>query len=83
MRLKKDYLSGLLEGYKKANELIASERRRRLAQMTAKNSVREYDYLCRLYAVLEKKGLERLESRKISSLIKRRQTLNNERGVRN
>jgi hypothetical protein len=83
MRLKKDYLSGLLEGYKKANELIASERRRRLAQMTAKDSVREYDHLCKLYAVLEKKGLERLESRKISSLIKRRQTLNNERGVRN
>ncbi len=83
MRLKKDYLSGLLEGYKKANELIASERRRRLAQMTAKDSVREYDHLCKLYAVLEKKGLERLESRKISSLIKRRQTLNNERGIRN
>lgn len=83
MRLKKDYLSGLLEGYKKANELIASERRQRLAQMTSKDSVREYDHLCRLYAVLEKRGLERLERRKISSLIKIRQTLNNKRGVRN
>lgn len=75
-QLKRAYLTGIFEGYKKANELIASERRKRLTQMTVEDSLAEYDNLCKLYAAIDKKGLERLESRKISFLIKRRQALN-------
>lgn len=76
-QLKRAYLSGLLKGYKKANALIASEKRRRLAQITIEDSLSEYDNLCKLYAALDKKGLERLEPQKILFLIKRRHSLNN------
>lgn len=62
-----------LNGYRKANELIAEERKNRLTQMTTEDSFREYDYLCKLYATTDKRGLDRLENIKISFLIKRRE----------
>jgi hypothetical protein len=82
MGLKKDYLLRLLEGYKKANKFIALEKRKKLSQMTFEDSLRQYDYLCNLYAILEDKRLDRLESQKISFLIKRRRVLDNAGGIR-
>jgi len=82
MGLKKDYLLHLLEGYKKANEFIALEKRKKLSQMTFEDSLHQYDYLCNLYAILEDKRLERLESQKISFLVKRRLALDNAGGIR-
>lgn len=75
-RKQKEDLLSLLEGYKKANELIAAERKKRLSQMTSEDSIHEYDHLCRLYAVAGKKGLEILESQRIIFLEKRRRLFN-------
>jgi len=46
--LKKQKISllALLEGFKKTNELIMTEKMKRLAEMRANNSTREYNYLC-------------------------------------
>jgi hypothetical protein len=76
--LKKQKISllALLEGYKKTNELIMRERVKRLAEMGADDSTREYDYLCRLYSGIKKKGLGKLENQKILFLIKRRKIFN-------
>jgi hypothetical protein len=82
MGLKKDYLLHFLEGYKKADEFIASEKRKKLSRMTFEDSLRQYDHLCSLYAILEDKRLARLENRIISFLIKRRLAFDNAGGIR-
>lgn len=74
-KLKKTHLSRFIAGYKKANKLIATERRQRLSQMTVEDSLREYDRLCKLYAHPRQKGSGRLEDKKVSFLIKRRQAI--------
>jgi len=66
----------LLDGYRKANKIIMAERKRRLATLTEKESLSEYNALCRMWDTIKKGHLERLEDRKISSLIKRRQIFN-------
>ncbi len=72
----KDIALSLLKGYKKANELILKERKKRLAIITTEEALREYDYLCKLYSTADKRGLERLDNIKISFLIKRRNIFN-------
>jgi hypothetical protein len=72
----KSSLQRFLNGYKKFNKLAASEKRKRLAQMTTEDSLREYRYLCSLYAFVEDKEFSALEHRKIAFLKKRRQILN-------
>jgi hypothetical protein len=81
-QLKREYLSGLIRGYKKSNEVVLLEKKQRLTQMTVDDSLNEYDYLCDLYAASEKRGLERLGQRRIEFLVRRRRALNKE-GTKN
>lgn len=77
----KTILVSLLKGYKKANRLATVERKKRLLQMTTEGSLREYDYLCSLYASIKRKGMEGLEGEKVSFLKRRRQIFNKIRKV--
>lgn len=82
IKAQKTALLNLLEGYKKSNDLVAAERRKRLAQLTVKDSVREYNALCKTWeAASKKEGLERLEKQRILLLIKRRRLFNKARGL--
>jgi len=48
MMIQKSALLSLLGGYKKANELIVEEKRKRLALLTTEESFSEYIALCEL-----------------------------------
>ena len=76
VKQKKDCLISLLEGYKKANELIMAEKGKRLVQMGVDASTCEYDHLCGLYSTSGKKRLGKLENQKILFLLKRREIFN-------
>jgi hypothetical protein len=72
-KVKKKDLSPFLEGHRKAEKLIKAEKKKRLSQLTNKDSIREYDYLCKAWeANTNKEGIESLEKQKISFLLKRR-----------
>jgi len=82
IKAQKTALLNLLEGYKKSNDLATAERGKRLAQLTAKDSIREYDALCKTWEIASKKeGLERLEKQRISLLIKRRRLFDKTGGL--
>lgn len=67
----------LLKGYKKANELIIQERKIRLSQLTGKDSLPEYDALCRIWEANSERGsFKGLEKQRISFLINRRRLFN-------
>lgn len=55
------------------DELISEERKKRLTKITTEGSLKEYDSLCRLYEMLQKEDLDRLNKQRIIFLLKRRQ----------
>lgn len=72
----KESLQRYLEGHRKANEIIKKERHKQLREMTAQESLQEYDFLCSLWeANPNKQGIEQLEQLKIEFLLKRRRLL--------
>lgn len=76
MIIQKSILLSLLGGYKKANELIVEEKKRRLAHLTTKDSLREYIALCELAEEgVKSEGIEKLQKKKIEFLLKRRNLL--------
>jgi hypothetical protein len=67
-------LKNFLEGHRKASELIRAEKKKWLSQLTAEDSVRQYDVLCKMWEMNhQKEGLERLEKRRIIFLVEIRQ----------
>ena len=68
-------LMRLLRGYRRAGEVIETERKRRVAHLSSEASFREYHDLCRLYAHAEKEGTEELEDRQIAFLVERRRMM--------
>jgi hypothetical protein len=63
--MQKSVVLNLLKGYRKANELIAEEKKRRLAHLTTKDSLREYIALCELAEEdVKSKGIENLQKRR-------------------
>ncbi len=73
----KSALLSLLEGYKKSNELIIAEKKKRFTHLTTEDSLREYIALCELAEEgIKGEDIERLQKRKIEFLLKRRQILN-------
>ncbi len=77
LKQQKSSLLNILKGYKKANELIMQERKLRLAQLTGKYSLPEYDALCRMWEANPKKeSFGRLEEQRIAFLLNRRRLLN-------
>ncbi|TVM03514.1 MAG: hypothetical protein CV087_04660 [Candidatus Brocadia sp. WS118] len=74
--IQKNALVSLLKGYRKANELIAEEKKRRLAHLTTKDSLREYIALCELAEEgVKSEDIEKLQKKKIEFLLKRRNLL--------
>jgi len=77
LELRKRNLLSFIEGHKKANELIRSEKKKRLCGLTEKDSMAQYDALCKMWEKNQEKGdLERLDKQKISFLMERRQRFN-------
>lgn len=77
MDIRKSALVNIIEGYKKANELIKAEKKIRLAALTQEDALCEYKDLCATWELSFKKDtLGRLEEWKISILIQRRQIIN-------
>lgn len=77
IKQQKSSLLNLLKGYKKANELIMQERKFRLAQLTGKDSLPEYDALCKMWEANPiKENFGRLEKQRISFLLNRRRLFN-------
>jgi len=79
MMIQKSALLSLLGGYKKANELIVEEKRKRLALLTTEESFSEYIALCELAEEgVKSEGIEKLQKKRIEFLLKRRQIFNRE-----
>lgn len=77
MTIQKSALLSLLEGYKKANELIFKEKKKRLARLTNEESLSEYTALCELAEEGGKsETIEKLQEKKIEFLLKRRHMFN-------
>ncbi len=75
--IQKNAALSLLEGYKMANEFISMERKKRLAQLTTKESLHEYTALCELaIESIKNEHIKGLQQKKIEFLLKRRQTFN-------
>jgi hypothetical protein len=79
---KRNALVNLLEGYRKANQIIRTEKKRRLARSTKEDSFQEYDALCRMWDSVKRESSEKLEEQKTLFLIKRRQLFNKAGKVR-
>jgi len=77
-KIAKKSLVSFLNGYKRANELIFEERKKRLAKLTPEQSLREYIELCELADELsEKIESEEILQKRLEVLIKRRMLFNN------
>lgn len=77
MIMQKVALLSLLNGYKKANELIVEEKKKRLAQLTTEESLCEYIALCELAEEgIKSSDIERLQKRRVEFLLKKRQIFN-------
>ena len=73
----KKALKNLITGYKKANEFILEEKKKRLPQLTSEESTQEYDMLCKIWETNQlKDGIEQLDKQKIAFLVERRKRLN-------
>ena len=83
MAMQREVVVAFLEGQRRANEVIRAERKKRLSQLTAEDSLREYDALCEMWeANPNKEGLERLERKKILFLVERRRRFNKVSGLK-
>lgn len=70
-------LLNLINGYKEAEKKIREEKRIWLAKLSERESLRQYDLLCRLWEGMAKnKDIKRLKKQRLLFLIKRRQLLN-------
>lgn len=77
MRLDKSALRQMLEGYRKASEVMFQERVERLQRLTIEEARKEFDILCATwYSGGARKSLGDLEQRRISFLVERRRRLN-------
>ncbi len=77
IKIDKTSLVSLLNGYKRANELIYEERKKRLAKLTPEQSLREYIQLCELAdEMFEQIESEEILKKRLEILLKRRMLFN-------
>ncbi len=75
--LRKTGLLLFIDGQKRVNELVKAEKRKRLSQLTVKDSLLEYDALCNIWESNPKKEeMGGLERHRTSFLIRRRERFN-------
>jgi hypothetical protein len=66
-------LQQFIAGHARANEVMAEERRQRLARLTVEEARREYDSLCAVWEANPHRGdTGRLEARRLAFLVERR-----------
>lgn len=76
MDTRKNSLINIIEGYHKANQLIKTEKRMRLAALTEKDALSEYNDLCETWELnFNKDTLWKLDGHKTQMLIQRRQII--------
>lgn len=70
-------LLSFLKGHKKAGELIAIEKKKRLVELTTEESLREYDDLCSMWdRNPAKTGMEKIQAQKILFHVNTRKLFN-------
>ena len=75
--VRKSSLKAFLDGYSRTEQFIKKERRKYLAKVSAEESLREYDQLCKTWESLKaKKGSQLMEQRRIDFIVRRRNRLN-------
>ncbi len=75
--LNKKILLDFLAGHRRANEFIKEEKRRQLPQLTAEDSLIQYDSVCQIgEAISKKEGSAVLEKQRIKFLVDRRSLMN-------
>ncbi len=75
--LKKSAVKHFVDGYVKANKFIQDEKRKRLRKLSSEESLREYDELCKTWALSDATdNLKELDRERIRSLLARRRDLN-------
>ncbi|MEW6102696.1 MAG: hypothetical protein AB1630_02570 [bacterium] len=74
--MKKEDVLSFIKGYKNANRAILEEKKKRLCSLTCKDSLLEYEHLCKIYEDFNKEGIKDLENKKILFLIERRKRFN-------